>query len=150
MFNRNTKILIIFLLIVVIALSSIYLIAKTKRQTVPQEPIKLFSPNPTSTPFSYPTVKPSIDSSGPQPGRSYSYSTETNISERKRQEAEGQLINKLPYTGKNFSLTYDTSSDTFYAVINPDNTNQGNQELDDYLKSQGISDRNQIKKLVVK
>lgn len=45
---------------------------------------------------------------------------------------------KLPYTGTNFSLSYDLNEDEFTLYINPSAQKEGNDELNNYLKENGI------------
>lgn len=61
----------------------------------------------------------------------------------------GQLEDRLPYSGTNFSLIHNFDNGTITAVMNRDAAQAGNQELDSYLKSQGIESRDWIKNLVI-
>ncbi len=45
---------------------------------------------------------------------------------------------KLPYSGTNFSLSYDLNEDEFTLYINPSAQKEGNDELNNYLKENGI------------
>lgn len=54
------------------------------------------------------------------------------------------LIDKLPYQGANFSMSYDFNDGTFYVYINPTNTLAGNTEFDKFLEENNIDDSSQI------
>lgn len=59
------------------------------------------------------------------------------------------LINKLPYSGNNFSLFYSFSTNQFTLYINPNNQSEGNSEFDSFLKSNDVADRSWIQNLVI-
>lgn len=50
----------------------------------------------------------------------------------------GELLNKLPFSGKNFSLFYDYYDGSFVLYVNPVNKDAGNQEFDMFLKDNKI------------
>ena len=53
----------------------------------------------------------------------------------------GQLINILPYSGKDFSLSYSFSTNSFTLYLKSGNEGSGNQEFDAFLKKNGIINR---------
>lgn len=143
MFNKNIKILFIILIILIIVTLVVSFLRKPEVVKTPERPIQIFSPGPTSLPGP-PIASPSGQASqaiGPQAGRSYTYSSEEDRAQRLQQETVRKLVKQLPFTGTNFTLSYDVSTDTFYATINYLKKTEGNQELNDYLKSQAILDR---------
>lgn len=69
--------------------------------------------------------------------------------EKNRQEfLVGKLIEKLPYSGANFSLYYDFSKNQFILYVNPSASSEGNAEFDAFLKQNGVESRSWIKDLV--
>lgn len=61
--------------------------------------------------------------------------------------AVGTLLNKLPYKGTNFSMSYDFDTNSFVVIINKFNQDEGNKEFDTFLKNNGVMDRSWIKNL---
>lgn len=50
-----------------------------------------------------------------------------------------QLISKLPYRGKNFSLSYDYESGEFILILNQNNTSLATSEFDQFLTANSIN-----------
>lgn len=63
-------------------------------------------------------------------------------------EKLGVIIQKLPYSGKSFRLSYDYDRFGFDANIDPENEKEGNLEFDKFLKENGL-DRSKLTKLKV-
>lgn len=61
----------------------------------------------------------------------------------------GVLIQKLPFLGKNFSLTYDITTNQFLVTIGAGQEEEGHRELDQFLKENGIEDRSWLKNLKI-
>lgn len=139
MFSFNKKTAIMIGLLILILLGLIYLVINPKKTTPPPQAIPVFSPSPN----------PSA-SIGPLPGQSYTYSSEADAIKRKQGEAISQLIKKLPFKGSSFSLEYSFENIEFIAVLNSDNLTAANQELDQFLKDNGIADRNWFNNLTIK
>lgn len=107
--------------------------------------------NKTNVPL--PTPTPDIHSKNVQTSENYKRSIEKIDQQQKEflnhESIVGQLLHKLPYTGRNFSLAYDYYTNTYTATISSSNTTQGNVELDQFLKTNGIENRSWIRKLVI-
>ncbi len=71
------------------------------------------------------------------------------INDARKSFLAGQLINKLPYTGSNFYLSFDYSTGYFTLVLNKNNLELGNKEFDDFLLQNSVSDRSWISNLKV-
>lgn len=148
--NKKTLFLLIIcglvgILIIVIAIINLSL---SRQQTTYQA-----ATTPTPVQVEFP---PQTDSSSPPiPAQG----TEYNQSVRKIQEEEkqaiyessqvGKLLDILPYTGTNFSLSYSYSKNVFTLVLNGQNQSLGNAEFDRFLQQQGIQNRSWIKNLVI-
>ncbi len=109
-----------------------------KNGQIPQIPI--FRP-PSATP----TTSPSISSYN---------GIKQEITEDDKIKAAQQISvtnfsSKLPLTGKNFIISYDINTNTFYVQITGE-PGSANQELDDLLKQNDIMDRSWIKHLIIK
>lgn len=61
--------------------------------------------------------------------------------EADKSEFVGELLTKLPYEGRNFSLHYSYARNVFTLYINPSFQNEGNLEFDTFLKTNGIDSR---------
>lgn len=85
-------------------------------------------PQPTPNPYS------------PTHGVPYSIITPQDQEELNRDRAIASLIQKLPYTGKDFSLAYDISENKFTVTYNSANKEEGQIEFENYLHTNGISD----------
>lgn len=102
----------------------------------------LFLPNKKgSSPNSFPLPSPvAIQKPGGEiPGGAAVIPTDATAS--KQASKIGELINELPYPGKNFALYYDFKNLQFMVYINPNNKVLGNSEFDKFLKDNGFSDR---------
>lgn len=64
-----------------------------------------------------------------------------------RDSKVGQLIHQLPYSGQFFTMDYSFSSNQFVVTIQQGQESQSNQELDLFLKQNGIENRSWIKNL---
>lgn len=73
-----------------------------------------------------------------------SYHPETEQPEFENGEQVSLLIDKLPYSGTNFSLSYDYNDGSFYVYFNPANPAAGDAELDQFLKQNNVSGKSQI------
>jgi hypothetical protein len=57
------------------------------------------------------------------------------------------LIGKLPYQGTYFSLSYDFASDSFLLSLSTTNQTQGEMEFENFLKQNGVLDKNWLENL---
>lgn len=48
------------------------------------------------------------------------------------------IMDKLPYKGTNFTLSYDSNTGGFILNINPSNKSAGSAEFEDFLKQNGV------------
>lgn len=103
-----------------------------------------------------PTPTPNAQTTGPPiPARGEQYEKslreiETRENEQLRRDTLiGNLLNSLPYEGKHLLLSYNISTNRFVATMKKDDEANANDELDVFLRSNGIEDRSWIKNLVV-
>lgn len=68
----------------------------------------------------------------------------------KRSYAVGSLIDKLPYEGGNFSMSYDINQDLFTVTLNSENVALANKEFDLFLSDNNVGDRSWIINLLIK
>lgn len=59
------------------------------------------------------------------------------------------LTKKLPYKSTYFSLSYDPSTFQYTLTFDKNHQVEGNKQFDDFLTSQGISNRDGFKKLKI-
>lgn len=112
----------------------------------------LLGPGRSNQVINNPTApSPSINSSVP-----YSASEPTGGKEVLTPQAQqainqdqkvSELIAQMPFQGKNFDLSYDLSTNTFTLTLTQATQSEGNLEFDEYLKQNGISNRNSIRYL---
>ncbi len=75
--------------------------------------------------------------------------TPEDTEQSRRSYLVGDLIEKLPYSGKNFSLYYILNTSQFVLYISPRDSTGGNNEFDAFLKQNGVDDRSWIENLVI-
>lgn len=78
------------------------------------------------------------------------YWTKETRDASKKSYAVGELIDKLPHRGTNFTMQYDIDKDEFTVVLNSENLALANKELDAFLVENKIGERSWIPKIVVK
>ncbi len=78
------------------------------------------------------------------------YWTQKNREASKKSSAVGDLIDKLPYKGEDFSMSYDINEDIFTVLLNSGNIASANKEFDLFLSGNNIGDRGWISNLVIK
>jgi hypothetical protein len=61
--------------------------------------------------------------------------------EPEKGEQISSLIDNIPYAGTYFSLAYNFNDAYFYAYIDPANKTEGDRQLDEFLKQNGIENR---------
>lgn len=84
----------------------------------------------------------------PQSSYPNKYSWDSQKQEKARRSfILGKLAAKLPYTGLLFSLSYDIDSDFFNLVINKNNTVGASEELNSFLKKNGVEEKSWIENL---
>lgn len=64
-------------------------------------------------------------------------------------ESVQKLIDAIPHDGNFFSISYDLEKDEIQAILHRSSQQQGDTEMDAYLKSFGISNRSEIPNLFV-
>ncbi len=96
-----------------------------------------------------PTPSTNLTDTGPQPGHSYSYSSEEDVRGRKEGETVAQLIKKLPYNEADFSVQYSFEENKFIVTLNGNNTTLANEELDKFLHENGVENRDWLYNLEV-
>ncbi len=74
--------------------------------------------------------------------------TKGQQSQQDKGVSAGNLLNKLPYRGKNFSLYYSYAKNEFTLYINPSNKDAGNKEFEEFLTSNGGLTRNWFNNLI--
>lgn len=135
-FLQNNWIYILFSILMIIIVISLILLGPGRSNQVIN--------NPTAP-------SPSINSSVP-----YSASEPTGGKEVLTPQAQqainqdqkvSELIAQMPFQGKNFDLSYDLSTNTFTLTLTQATQSEGNLEFDEYLKQNGISNRNSIRYL---
>ncbi len=124
----------------------IYLFIRSTKQSI--------APTPSSNPILF-SLAPSfvpvpISSEGPQPGRSYTYSSTQDELLRNQGEKVAQLIKKLPYTGGNFTFNYNFDTNKFTLTLKKGQETAGNLEFNNFLKANQIQDRSWITNLIIK
>lgn len=89
--------------------------------------------------------------SGPNEDYNQNFNSNIDIENdaSKRVDAVQAIRTKLPHQGNNFSLSYDFDSNVYTAVISSANAVAGNQELDAFLRANGINDRSWMPDLVI-
>lgn len=128
-------IFIFIIIVVVLTLLSIF----TRREGVPLE-----SPFPISSP----SIKvQGIDESYDRSAREL---IPKIIESGKRSNLIGRLLEKLPYEGINFSMSYNYDEGLFIAIIKSSNKDIGLSELDSFLLDNGIEERSWITNLVIR
>lgn len=136
----NIKAVIITLaILLLLLLIAIILMSK------PSQP-GLKQPQPTTYQQVTPIPSPSLY---PLPGSNYNAVNQTDQQFIDEQNKVGQLLDKLPFKGANFSITYKISTNQFLVIINKDNQIQGNRELDKFLQDNDISSRTWLRNLVI-
>lgn len=86
------------------------------------------------------------------PGQAVSTLSKPSKSEQielNKDSALGNLISKLPYTGRYFYFVYDFPKGSFVLTLDKNNITQGNSNFDAFLKTNGIQDRSWFINLVV-
>lgn len=106
----------------------------------------LSSLNTSKKPGQVATPSPTISGAVPN---NYFWTQKTKEASKKSY-AVGQLIDKLPYKGANFSISYDINNDIFILVLNQNNAMLANKEFDNFLLQNNIKDRSWISNLVVR
>jgi len=61
--------------------------------------------------------------------------------ELNKDSALGNLVSKLPYTGRYFYFVYDFPKGSFVLTLDKNNITQGNSNFDAFLRNNGIQDR---------
>lgn len=73
---------------------------------------------------------------------------ETGEETARREYLLGELINKLPRQGNNFTLSYDFSDDNFILSLG-ENEEAGNRNFESFLRQNNIEDKSWIKNLKI-
>ncbi|EKD84573.1 MAG: hypothetical protein ACD_38C00193G0002 [uncultured bacterium] len=104
------------------------------------QPIPVFNPSPAS----------SVLDSRPVGGESYQKVTKDDLDQFRKDSLVSKLIKMLPYTGTNFSLEYDYSTNRFFYALTSGQEARGNEELDLFLKNNQVESRTWLKNLMLK
>lgn len=106
---------------------------------------------PTITPF-----EPNVTARNTLPGTTTYNESFKQIQQQEakivaQDAALGRLLEFLPHTGTNFSMKYDYNQNTFFVTIPQARRQEGEKELDAFLKQNGVQNRNWINtnKLVI-
>lgn len=142
--KKNVVYILILVLIFLIFVSFIYTQFFLKK---PDQNI-----NQSSLPVSKPTQRPlpPILAQGEDYQKSLPQIREAEKEQLRKDSLVGIFIQKLPYFGKSFSIGYDIDTNQFIAQIKQGEEQVGNEELDQFLKENGILDRSWLKNLTVK
>ncbi len=151
--KKNFIFILASLVIVFIITSYLYIILITKEPSPSPEPVIYQSPQPSRQPSLGSTPQPTSVPNIPAQGKSYQDSV-IKIREReadflKKSAAVANLITKLPYSGANFSLTYDYSTNQFTAILRNSQEDAGNKELDAFLQTNQIDNRTWLNNLII-
>lgn len=76
----------------------------------------------------------------PEYNQSFQQIAEQESPYHAKRQRVAQLILKLPYSGKNFSLEYDYSNNKFYLTLNKQNPELGLNEYRELLKNNGVEE----------
>jgi hypothetical protein len=120
--------------------------SRTPQSTLTPTPVGLII-----TPTLNPELKnnPTTVETGPGYTKSLEIIDKKNQSFLSHEYLVGQLIRKLPYTGKNVSMAYDISNNEFLIAFDKTNRLSGEQELTAFLKSNKIEDQSWIRNLII-
>lgn len=139
----NFKIIFIIITIIIIIFIGIFLRILSLQQTTPQ-PI----PSSSSYPIPYTSPAPNQNDYSQQ----YIDQMEKILIDQKKSidknQQVGKLLEKMPYSGKFFTLKFDFEKANFIVTFNLQKRTEAEEEFDDYLKNQGIEDRSWIDNLV--
>jgi hypothetical protein len=128
--DKTTYILLGFIAIVLLITTIITLI-QTKTVEIVNSP---------NVPFIIPS---------PSVGQTYQIIRPEDQAIGKQQYLVGQLIDKLPYQGINFKLSYSFETNTFIVILNTQSSIKGSSEFDQFLKNNGILERSWINNLQI-
>ncbi len=142
--KKNWLYILVIVVVSGIIISYIYLQFLAPSKIIKTPPLPPIYFTPTATPFITPIPSPTkIEYQGIK-----QIITEEDQTKINQQLKVYELTKKLPFAGKNFNLSYDLSTNTFTATL-ANNVSLANQELDEFLKSNGV-ERSWIKHLVIK
>ncbi len=142
-FSREKIFLIIALFLAIIVIGSL-LFFSNKSNPNPAQPIPVYIS---------PTPSPAIVDDRPDTNTSYinsfenTYKAEAPIIAQQAKVAD--LIKKLPYSGTNFTLSYDINTNKFTLTLKQGNTDAGNAEFDSYLSANQIPNRSLLGTIVI-
>lgn len=109
------------------------------------------TPTPQIAPISPTTlITQKLPSTIPAQGEVYKKSV--NAIEKKespiivKEAAVGRLLDLLPYKGKFFLMKNDYNNAQYILIISKENEKEGNEEFDNFLKKNGVENRNWIRK----
>ncbi len=147
--SKKTITIIITILIIILIILSVWVRNLSNR---PAEQIPTSAPTPTSYNYLDPTSKSQVYNAPAQDIR-YAESARRIYEEEKpfhdQEGAVGALLPLLPQQGTYFSMRYEINRATFVVTIDKKNTEKGNQEFTEFLKSHGVSDKNWIRNLEI-
>lgn len=119
----NKKILLILFLLIVVVLTVIFFVSGSR---APSD--------------SFPTPTP-VENSGTGPDAAPGIDTTIEKDDKERQNQSSavySLVERLPYSGRNFTLYYNFSKDLFVLYINPSSKAEGDVEFEEFLKTNSI------------
>lgn len=149
LFLKTKKVFFLIFIIIVVLLSFYLFFLEAEKNGKNQQPESF----PTPTPFSAP-IKPN-DGLPPIPGQSEEYKKSaedigTTVAPiLKKDSIIGDLLNKLPYFGSNFSISYDYGQNQFKVVVASDEKIEGEKEFNDFLKTNRIDNRSWFDNLII-
>lgn len=133
----------IFLLFVFLALFIIFLTRGNK----PEQSLDSLA-TPTLVPVDtkiYPTI-----SEDPREGTGLEESKTPSVEEKEnRSYLVMSLLEKLPYQGLYFSLSYDYDRGVFLLTYTKTNLSQGEENLSAFLKENGVNDSSWIESIII-
>lgn len=132
------KILIFLFIAVAVALLFLSIFLRT------QEP----RPVPSQSPLASPSVR--VEGIDENYNRNAKQIIPGIIKSDERSNLIGALLDKFPYNGANFSLSYDYDKNLFTATVKSEDKNLGLAELDSFLLDNGIEERSWITNLVIR
>ncbi len=134
--KNNMKKVVFFFISFLVILLAFFIFYKTVAFRGTTKPLM-----PTPTPVAQPILYNSVPNN-------YSWSVDSK--ERARQKFMAtKLINKLPYVGVLFSLSFDVDNDVFNLVLSKSNIGGANGEFDLFLKNNKVDSRSWIENLTV-
>lgn len=141
---------LIVIVIVFVIISTVFYFSLFRRDNKVPTPRQSASPKSSVSFYPQPSVQ-DIENLDFHPDSSTVVQTiDTNSQQMlNKDKALGDLLPKLPYKGNFFSLEYNYQINSFIATLSASNQSQANEELDQFLKSNQIQNRDWLYNLKI-